>query len=692
MWFNWSQSLYPIMMETSIRATVLAVVAGLILKGFRVRSSSVRHAVWRGVLATMLLLPVLSRYAPSIPIYVGAPVHTFRIPDGSVVAPDRIFIAGGPSAPPPSPEKATAPTRMFWRELLWTAGFWVYAAGVLILLIRLAAGWIVMRRIAGAGARVEGASLPNAWESSRVMTPLTIGVLFPRIVLPMDWKTWPEEKLSAVMAHERAHVERWDPLAGFLARVNWSLFWFHPAAWWVKSKLAATAEQACDDAVLRTACAPRRYAEVLVEMAENMRTRGGRVQWQGLGVNGNGSLQKRIDHILSGDFRRASRADRAKVAVACASAIVLSVACRQERPTVDMMFRSQIRDLGVQTKSSRASSKRTPFPSVAGTPFITVPTQPLPEAVVTVARDESGQPTLIATSPRVLEAAGLKIVTPTSRSNSQTTAATILFPYATPLQFSAHVDFRKLNEEAVQALISMRVPYNELTFNQDGRFASARFHVHGEIATISGRVVQTFDNDIAVGPLALEGFNSLKTSGAASVWQQSMYLSPGSYNGELTVTDKNTGNVGSKPIFFRTFPYLKTFSTSSLIVADEMHLLPPGTGDSPGVFQLGDMVVHPNLTHEFSDRKDLNLWFEIYDLTANPATQQVAATVDVTFSASGDETQKTFTIAGNTEIARFAQTFPLAQFATGEHSIEIRITDNVTGLSMLKFDRFTVIR
>ena len=44
------------------------------------------------------------------------------------------------------------------------------------------------------------------------------------------------EQLEAVLAHEMAHVRRWDYLANLLQTTVECLLFFHPAVWWVSRR------------------------------------------------------------------------------------------------------------------------------------------------------------------------------------------------------------------------------------------------------------------------------------------------------------------------------------------------------------------------------------------------------------------------------------------------------------------------
>jgi hypothetical protein len=81
--------------------------------------------------------------------------------------------------------------------------------------------------------------------------------------------------LNAILLHELAHLRRWDDWTNLAQKLLRALFFFHPAVWWIESKLSLEREMACDDAVLAETANPRAYAECLVTVAEKSLMRRG---------------------------------------------------------------------------------------------------------------------------------------------------------------------------------------------------------------------------------------------------------------------------------------------------------------------------------------------------------------------------------------------------------------------------------
>ncbi len=135
-----------------------------------------------------------------------------------------------------------------------------------------------------------------------IRIPLTLGAVRPQILLPPDWADWSADKLQAVLAHERTHAERGDCAMALLAEVNRCVYWFHPLAWWLRRRLAALAEAACDDAAIGSTGDRASYARHLLEVAETARAHRGRLIAGSVSMARRSNVETRITAIL--DFKR----------------------------------------------------------------------------------------------------------------------------------------------------------------------------------------------------------------------------------------------------------------------------------------------------------------------------------------------------------------------------------------------------
>lgn len=97
--------------------------------------------------------------------------------------------------------------------------------------------------------------------------PAVIGLLRPRIVLPVDAK----HRYSAVehelmLAHERAHIARGDLAANGMVAVLRCLFWFNPLLHFAARRFRHDQELACDQQVVRRHPEARRaYGEAMLK-------------------------------------------------------------------------------------------------------------------------------------------------------------------------------------------------------------------------------------------------------------------------------------------------------------------------------------------------------------------------------------------------------------------------------------------
>ena len=292
----------PFTLDVIVRASALLAVAAVADLGLRRRASAAtRHLVWTLAIGALLALPVaafvLPQWTVPIPIARRAAPHvasTGTAPSNAVVAPGASARAvpvpcledGGRCEPDTGPAAASAPPRLTPRAAL-TALYFVYAAGLVLLLMRLAVEPLALRRLTRASREVNDAGWRRLCDSAaaqlhvsrtvrllrseRDVMPLTFGTAAPTIVLPASADEWGDDRRRAVLLHELAHVARRDCLVQRIAAFACAFYWPHPGVWWAARRLRTERELACDDRVLASGAAARDYAGHLLDIAHTFR-------------------------------------------------------------------------------------------------------------------------------------------------------------------------------------------------------------------------------------------------------------------------------------------------------------------------------------------------------------------------------------------------------------------------------------
>ena len=340
------------LVDVSLKAALLAVLAWAAMAVFRLRAAPVKHRVWVLVLAGMMLMPALVHVVPavSLPYWLSLSLPTVdgevettvtlqTVPSAEMPA-EPIALAGdfsleaapvdpdvsasepaievfpeiasaGIDTPAPQQQAITQPAPeavAIWKgasgTILAMAILGIYVIGAGLFLIRLLAGMVwtfgLVRRgspIAPDTLKFRLPSRTRIAESSEVRVPVTVGCLRPVILLPAEWSTWGDSFLAMVLAHESEHVRRCDTWVTMLAALNRTFYWFHPVAWFVYRRLADLAEEVCDDEVIRQTDAPHDYAQNLLQIASRL-SDGSRLRPVGVAMARRASVVRRIESII----------------------------------------------------------------------------------------------------------------------------------------------------------------------------------------------------------------------------------------------------------------------------------------------------------------------------------------------------------------------------------------------------------
>ncbi len=98
-------------------------------------------------------------------------------------------------------------------------------------------------------------------KSIHVDVPMTYGVWKPVILIPVGlfFQLSPLQ-LEAIIAHELAHIKRYDFLVNLVQSILEVVFFFHPIFWWVNKTAKEQRENACDDLAISMGASPKDLA------------------------------------------------------------------------------------------------------------------------------------------------------------------------------------------------------------------------------------------------------------------------------------------------------------------------------------------------------------------------------------------------------------------------------------------------
>ena len=274
------------LLNTTVEGMAIAALVWILLRLTGKQNSGTRFAVWFSALLVVAALP-------------------FVTADGSHA---QLQMTGRPE---------------FTLSAAWA--IWIFAAWMavsLLFLLRLGFSFWHLRILRRDSLPVDltalDPSLPDLLRaasarrvrvcvSDRVTTPAALGFFRPFIILPA-WalRELSVEELKVILLHELAHLRRWDDWTNLAQKAVKAMFFFHPAVWWIETRLVLEREMACDDLVLAHTANPKAYAASLISFAEKVQHGRSLALAQAV-VSRMRQTSLRITQILDADRPRATR-------------------------------------------------------------------------------------------------------------------------------------------------------------------------------------------------------------------------------------------------------------------------------------------------------------------------------------------------------------------------------------------------
>ena len=246
----------------SLQLTLIIGAGAGLAVAFRIREPRVTLACWRTLLVVCLVLPLCQPWLtsdvpiaePSIApqgIKVGtqfSPADVVAAPTSWSITPIALLILCAGCA-----------IRAAWL----TTGAWTLAR------LRRTAQRLAPLPAAFREAEARLGVQPGIYVSDRIAGPITFGWRRPVVIVPTSVLEMPPHVQEAIAYHELLHVRRRDWLFEVVEEAVRTVFWFHPAMWWLIGRIQLSREQVVDGAAVGLTDSKERYIDALLLVALN---------------------------------------------------------------------------------------------------------------------------------------------------------------------------------------------------------------------------------------------------------------------------------------------------------------------------------------------------------------------------------------------------------------------------------------
>src|SRR5271165_1764509 len=257
------------------------------------------------------------------------------------------------------------------------------------------------------------------------------------------------------------------------------------------------------------------------------------------------------------------------------------------------------------------------------------------------------------------------------------------------LHYTYRTDFLKVTSDTVLVPITIQVPNHQLQFKSKDGVHSAELNIFGRVSTLTGRVVQTFEDSVTRDYPDSLFQQSLKLS---AIYQKAIPLRPGLYRLDLVIKDVDSGNVGVVNTRLAVPRYDEDkLEASSLILADQIEHV-PAKQVGLGQFVLGSSKVRPRMEGDFTTNDRMGIYLQVYNLKPDEKTHKTDATFVYTVK-KGDQQVMQFKetsaeMKQTGDQVTLERLLPLATLAPGKYTLEVKATDQLAQTTILRSAEF----
>jgi GWxTD domain-containing protein len=262
------------------------------------------------------------------------------------------------------------------------------------------------------------------------------------------------------------------------------------------------------------------------------------------------------------------------------------------------------------------------------------------------------------------------------------------------LPFKARADYIKLTDSTILTTVTIELQRKDLQFTQKDNIAKATVNIFGRITSITGRIVNTFEDPVTV---EVPADMLSKAIDGASIYQKQIPLAPGTYRLNIVCKDITGGNMTTYPMALNV-PHFddEKLASSSLILADLIETVSTHSIGA-GQFVIGDTKVRPRLTDIFDRGEKLGIYTQFYNFSPTEKTNKPNGTIEYDITKTGASapvlhyTEEVTTIPGaSSHQVTVEKLLPLQSLEPGQYTLNMKVVDRNSNQTLTPTANFTV--
>jgi GWxTD domain-containing protein len=264
------------------------------------------------------------------------------------------------------------------------------------------------------------------------------------------------------------------------------------------------------------------------------------------------------------------------------------------------------------------------------------------------------------------------------------------------LPMKVRTDYFPITSSSVLTNLTIQFDRKDLQYKQKDGVAEGSVNIYAKVETMTRRqVIRPIEEVVTIPPIPAEMLQQA-TQGSA-IYQKQVSLMPGVYR--LTVVAKDV--IGGNVTTYEQRLDVPRFeddqlAMSSLVLADEIQKLPT-TSIGTGPFVIGANKVRPRVNGKFRRDEPLYFYLQLYNFQADETTHKPDGEIQYEVVKNGtnekvlDFSEDLTGLTGGAAQLLLEKRLPLVNFAPGDYTLKIKVTDKKRNETLSPTASFTVL-